>query len=76
LSPKLPQVKAREIVKIALKLGFEFDRQSGSHAIYYRNSDKKRIVVPVHPGKDVKPKTLFGIIRDMGLETDEFKEML
>ena len=76
MSPKLPQVKAREIIRIALRLGFEFDRQSGSHAIYYRKSDKHRIVVPVHPGQDIKPKTLFGIIKDMGLEPDEFKELL
>lgn len=76
MSPKLPQVKAREIVKIAFKIGFEFDRQSGSHAVYYRKSDKRRIVVPIHPGKGIKPKTLYGIIRDMGLEPDEFKEML
>ena len=76
MSHKLPQVKAREVVKIAIKLGFEFDRQSGSHAVYYRKSDKSRIVVPVHPGKDIKPKTLFGIIKDMGLEPDKFKELL
>lgn len=76
MSPKLPQVKAREVIRIAKRLGFEFDRQSGSHAVYYRKSDKSRIVVPVHPGKDIKPKTLFGIIKDLGLEPEEFKEML
>ncbi|MBS4015962.1 MAG: type II toxin-antitoxin system HicA family toxin [Candidatus Latescibacteria bacterium] len=76
MSHKLPQIKAREIIRIAKKLGFEFDRQSGSHAVYYRKSDKSRIVVPVHPGKDIKPKTLFGIIKDMGMESDEFKKFL
>jgi predicted RNA binding protein YcfA (HicA-like mRNA interferase family) len=76
LSPKLPQVKVREIIRIAKKLGFEFDRQSGSHAVYYRKSDKSRIVVPVHPGKDIKPKTLLGIIKDMGLEPDKIKKLL
>jgi predicted RNA binding protein YcfA (HicA-like mRNA interferase family) len=76
LSAKLPQVKARDLIRVALKLGFEFDRQSGSHAIYYRESDKRRIVVPVHHGKDLKPRTLFGIIKDMGLEVEEFKDLL
>jgi predicted RNA binding protein YcfA (HicA-like mRNA interferase family) len=76
VNPKLPQVKAKELVRVASKLGFEFDRQSGSHAIYYRKSDKKRIVVPIHPGKDLKPKTLFGIIKDMGVEVNEFRELL
>jgi len=76
VSNRLPQLKAKDIVRVASKLGFTFDRQSGSHAIYYRESDKRRIVVPVHPGKDIKRKTLFGIIRDMGLEMEDFKKLL
>jgi predicted RNA binding protein YcfA (HicA-like mRNA interferase family) len=76
VSAKLPQIKAKDLIRIAQRLGFEFDRQSGSHAVYYRKSDKRRIVVPIHPGKDIKPKTLFGIIKDMGLEPKEFKEIL
>jgi predicted RNA binding protein YcfA (HicA-like mRNA interferase family) len=69
MSPFLPQVKARDVVRVAKKLGFEFDRQSESHAIYYRKFDKRRIVVPVHPTKDIKPKTLYGIIKDNGNRT-------
>ncbi len=76
MSLKLPIIKARKLVKVAKKLGFELDRQSGSHAIYYRKSDKRRIVVPIHAGKDLKPKTLHGIIKDMGLNVDEFKRLL
>jgi predicted RNA binding protein YcfA (HicA-like mRNA interferase family) len=76
VSPKLPRIEAKKLIKVALKLGFEFDRQSGSHAIYYRKSDKRRIVVPVHSGKDLKPKTLFGIIKDMRLEVEEFRKLL
>ena len=45
MSKRLPQVKAKDVLRVAKKLGFEPDRQSGSHAIYYRSSDKKRIVV-------------------------------
>ena len=76
MTEKLPQVKAKDIIRIARKLGFEFDRQSGSHAIYYRSSDKRRIVVSLHPGKDIKRKTLYGIIKDMGLEVKEFVKLL
>lgn len=44
MNPLLPQLKARDVIRVAKKLGFELDRQSGSHAIYYRKSDKRRIV--------------------------------
>ena len=76
MSPKLPRVKARDLMRVARKIGFEFDRQSGSHVVYFRKSDKRRVVISVHPGKEIKTKTLFGIIRDMGLENEEFKELL
>ena len=76
MNPKLPRVKAKDVIRVASKLGFEFDRQSGSHAVYYRRSDKRRIVIPIHPKKTLKPKTLRGIIEDMGLEVDEFRELL
>lgn len=76
MSPFLPQVKPAELVRIARKLGFELDRQKGSHAVYYRASDKARVVIPVHAGRDIKPKTLHGIINDMRLTPEQFKELL
>ena len=59
MSPRLPVLTSRDVIKVAKKLGFQFDRQSGSHAVY------------IHPGKDIKPKTLKGIIDDMGVTIDE-----
>ncbi|MBE0478923.1 type II toxin-antitoxin system HicA family toxin [Candidatus Aerophobetes bacterium] len=76
MNDRLPQVKAKDVVHVATKLGFRFDRQSGSHAIYYRESDKKRIVIPVHSGRDIKRKTLSGIINDMGIKVEKFKKLL
>jgi len=76
MTPHLPQIKAKKFIRIVLKLGFEFDRQSSSHSIYYRKSDKRRVVIPIHSGKDIKPKTLSGIIKDLGLTTDEFQKLL
>ena len=76
MSPKLPRIKARQLINVAKKIGFELDRQSGSHAIYYRQTDKRRIVVPIHSRKDLKPKTLLGIVKDMGLSVSEFRELL
>jgi predicted RNA binding protein YcfA (HicA-like mRNA interferase family) len=76
VSNRLPQLKAKDIVWVASKLGFTFDRQSGSHAIYYRESDRRRVVVPVHPGKEIKRKTLFGIITDMEIQIEDLRESL
>jgi len=76
LSPKLPVITAREVVRVAIKVGFVFDRQKGSHAVYDRERDRARIVVPMHAGKTIKPKTLAGILEDMGLTMEEFRNLL
>ncbi len=73
---KLPVVTARDVVRVAEKLGFVFDRQKGSHAVYLREPDKRRPFIPMHKGRDLKPGTLRGLIDDMGLSVDEFVERL
>jgi predicted RNA binding protein YcfA (HicA-like mRNA interferase family) len=34
MSPFLPQVRAKDVVRVAKRLGFELDRQKGSHASF------------------------------------------
>ena len=76
MTPFLPQVKAKDLIRVANQLGFELDRQKGSHAIFYRSSDKARVVIPIHAGRDIKPKTLHGILNDMRITPEKFKELL
>ena len=39
--------------------------------------DKKtRIVIPVHPGKDIKPGLLRAIIKEAGLSREDFFKLL
>jgi predicted RNA binding protein YcfA (HicA-like mRNA interferase family) len=76
VSPKLPAATSKEVARIAQRLGFEFRRQTGSHAIYVRFEGHRRVVIPMHAGRDLKPKTLRGIIEDLGLTVEEFQRML
>ena len=75
MSPKLPAITAKDLVRVAQRVGFTFRRQRGSHAIYVRDSDKARIVIPMHSGKNLKPKTLRGIMADMKLSAEEFQNL-
>ena len=76
MSPFLPQITAKDLARVAKKLGFELDRQKGSHAVFYRTSDKTRVVIPMHAGRDLKPKILRAIIEDMGIAPEQFKKLL
>ncbi|MGL6135860.1 MAG: type II toxin-antitoxin system HicA family toxin [Planktothrix sp.] len=70
-----PSVKAKDFIKVIENLGFYFDRQKGSHALY-KNSQGLRVVVPIHSGKDLKPGTLMGMIQDIGIDKETFFQLL
>lgn len=76
MSQKLPVVQSKDLVRVAQKLGFAMDRQRGSHAVYYRDRDRARVVIPIHGGRDVPPGTLRDIIEDLGVTVDEFRALL
>ncbi|MBV9928177.1 MAG: type II toxin-antitoxin system HicA family toxin [Acidobacteria bacterium] len=71
----LPRVSGREVVKALLKIGYEQDRQRGSHIILRQAAaPHRRLVVPDH--NEVAKGTLRAIIRQAGLTVDEFKALL
>ena len=77
MSTKFPDVTSKQIVKIAEKLGFKFKRQSGtSHAIYYRESDRRRTTIPIHGNKSIKRKTIKSICHDIEISIDELRDLL
>ncbi|MBN2571705.1 MAG: type II toxin-antitoxin system HicA family toxin [Ignavibacteriales bacterium] len=72
---KLPQISGREVVAALLKIGYEKDRQKGSHLILRQNTyPNRRIVVPNH--KEIAKGTLRSIIKQVCLTIQEFKELL
>ncbi|MDZ8225160.1 type II toxin-antitoxin system HicA family toxin [Nostoc sp. ChiVER01] len=70
-----PTVKAKDFIRVIEQLGFYFDRQKGSHAIY-KDSHGRRVVVPIHAGKDLKQGTFMGMIQDIGIDKETFFELL
>jgi len=63
----MPYVTGEQVGRAALNAGYRLDRETGSQRVYVRDFDKRRIAIPVHAGKVLKPKTLASIVRDMGL---------
>lgn len=75
MSAELPAVTAKQVARVAQRLGFALRRERGSHAIYVRAADKARVVIPMHSG-DLKRKTLRGIIADLKVSVEEFRRIL
>lgn len=69
--PKLSSFKPREVVKKLKKLGFIEHHQIGSHLTMKHPATNHRAVVPMHLN-DMKKGTLLSMLREAGIEKDEF----
>lgn len=71
----LPRLSGREVVAALSKIGYEKDRQKGSHIVLRQITyPHRRVVVPDH--REIAKGTLRKIIREVGLTVDEFKSLL
>lgn len=72
---RLSGVRYRELIKRLKKLGFLFDRQAaGSHEIWYNPAKDCYTTIPNHPG-DMPEGTLRAILKQAGVEVDEFLKL-
>ena len=76
MSSKLPRVDCWQLVQALKRLGFEEQRQRGSHLRMRRPSDGKRVTVPVHSGRTLPLGTLRAILRDADVDVDELRDLL
>ena len=71
----LPRISEREAVAAFCKLGYEIDRQRGSHIILrHPQPTNRRLTVPDH--REVAKGTLRALIREAGITVDEFASLL
>lgn len=73
--PRIAPIDPYKLIKLLNKLGFKPIRQRGSHVILI-NEQGIRIVVPVHPGKKLKPGLIRVIITEAGLTREEYFNLL
>jgi predicted RNA binding protein YcfA (HicA-like mRNA interferase family) len=74
--PKFPALTDKQIIKKLRKVGFRFYRYAkGNHEMWVRDIDGKIAIVPRHPGKIIKRKTLKDIIEATGLSINEFSRL-
>ena len=72
---ELPVVSGREAVNAFGKLGYDVDRQRGSHIIMRQaEPPHRRLTIPDH--KELRKGTLRALIRQAGSSVDEFVALL
>ncbi|MBF8303379.1 MAG: hypothetical protein HW396_1660 [Candidatus Dadabacteria bacterium] len=76
MSPPLPSLKPKEVLRALQRAGFYIHHQTGSHIILKHPSHpSKRVVLPYH-NKDLKRGTLQSILKQAGLSLDDFLSCL
>jgi predicted RNA binding protein YcfA (HicA-like mRNA interferase family) len=73
---KLPAVSSSDLVRVVKKFGFVEQSQKGSHLHLKRDSDKRRVTIPIHKGRDIPKGTLTAILKDAGISIEEFLDEL
>lgn len=70
---KLRILSGKEVCKILFANGFKEVRQRGSHIILQKKIEDSTITVPVPNHSEIKTGTLKSIIRQSGVERDQFE---
>jgi len=71
---RLPSLSWQQVVGALERVGFVFDRQKGSHMVYYHPETNRTVVVPRH--QTIKMGTLREILREANLNREEFRKLL
>jgi len=72
---KLPRVSGKEVIEAFLRAGFVVHRVRGSHYILKHSDTGRRVTVPYHR-REIAPKTLGFILKQAGITTEKFRELL
>ncbi len=70
---KLPIISGRGLVRALRGVGFELDRQKGSHMILYRADPVTTLSVPDH--RELDRGTLRALLRQAGITPEELARL-
>jgi len=69
----IPILKPQDVVRVLENLGFVEVRQKGSHK-QFRHADGRGTTIPFHKGRDISPRLLRQIAKDVELTVEELLE--
>ncbi|HJZ13816.1 MAG TPA: type II toxin-antitoxin system HicA family toxin [Acidobacteriota bacterium] len=73
---RLPRINARKLIRALKKLGFVEHAERGTSHLVFSHLDGRRTIVSRHGAKDIKKGTLAGILRDINISPEEFRELI
>lgn len=74
--PNIPAVSGNKLIKVLIKKGFALNRVNGSHHILVDTKNKITISVPVHQNQSLGRGITLAILKDAGINIEEFLKLL
>lgn len=69
--PRLPRITGDQALRVLVRAGWKPVRQRGSHVVLCHRAHLGRVVVPLHAGLVLKPKTLASILDQAGMRANK-----
>lgn len=72
---RLPRLRAKELIRVLERAGFQVERSRGSH-FRLKHPDGRITSVPSHAGETIGPGLLRAILRDVEISAEELDKLL
>lgn len=76
MSPRLPRITAKQLIRALQHDGWEIERQEGSHVQLWHPSKQGLVTVAYHPSAIIKLKTLTTVLKQAGWTADDLRRLL
>lgn len=70
----MPSARAEEFRRVAIKMGFQKIRQTGSHERWI-HPDGRAVTIPIHGGREIGPPLYDKILAQLGVDRKTFRPL-
>ncbi len=70
---KLPHLTPEQVISVLHHAGFRLERSKGSHHIFIHPDSGRRVIVAVHPGREIPKGTLLEILKQAGIAREDLE---
>ena len=70
----MPSGRAEDFRRVAMRLGFERKRQTGSHERWL-HTDGRAVTIPIHGGREIGPPSFYRILAQLGIDAEAFGKL-
>ena len=74
--PELPIIKTKDMLKFLQKYGCVLLSVNGSHHKLYNPANNRPTILAVHAGTDLKKAMFSKVLKDLGIDTDDFLKFI